>query len=443
METSISSIRSLVEKLKNVKDQKREIPFFYFKNGRKIDYLLKNPLFLIRSSIEYSTPQLTLEELQGIIAARLLEVCGRYFFFHDLTKVNPNDLKALSEMLQSPPSNKIVPFLLNCDDIEPDRYSMNPFRESIISSGQSAFPVASVSLEDLKIDQNFFNKYKGSLLCDYDLEVINRHLKSSGNNYINFIDAVKYEQLEKYSEIFGINLVVGAIRMPLTTLHQENEEGRLHELIRESHRSIESIQKVYKGMGRSIKKRKTMLTVPFSKKGYGSKRAARGKLFFQKSKLEKIKVKYKPSALYPNSIDSKDISFAIAEDSFSIEGEKFEKYKFNQTPSAPQFILYSLLVPENVVIWHGIGVFAASQLVKSFTTIHRAYERGEFLQKKNDSDFKGEKSVPLQINLSPESMWKHPKYNNIDASIACIQDLKKVFKLGMTIEVLSTRKFIR
>jgi len=442
LEISRSSVRSLITKLKSVRDQKRDVPLFYFKNGRKIEYFLNNPLFLIRSSIEYSTPQLTLEEIQGIIAARLLEVCGRYFSFNDLTKVDSNDLKALSEMLQKPPSNKIVPFLLNCDDVEPDRYSMNPFRKSIISSGQSAFPVASVTLEELKIDQNFFNKFKGSLLCDYDLEVINRHLNSSDNNYLDFIDAVKYEQLEKFSEVFGINLEIGAVRMPLTRLRCEKKNGRLHELIRESHQSIDMIQKLYNGMGRSIKKRKTLLTVPFSKKGYGSKRAARGKLFFQNSKLEKIKVKYKPTALYPNSIDPKDVSFAIGEDSFSIDGKKFENYKFNQTPSAPQFVLYSLLVPENVVIWHGIGVYAASQLVKSYTTFHQRYERGELLSKKNEIEFNSRKSVPLQLNLSPESMWKHPKYNNIDASLACIHDLEKIFKLGMKVEILPTREFI-
>ena len=35
--------------------------------------------FFLRSSIEYSNPQLTVEEVQGIIGLRLLEAFGNYF----------------------------------------------------------------------------------------------------------------------------------------------------------------------------------------------------------------------------------------------------------------------------------------------------------------------------------------------------------------------------
>ena len=44
-------------------------------------------------------------------------------------------------------------------------------------------------------------------------------------------------------------------------------------------------------MGRSMTKRTTLLTIPHSKKGYGSKRAARGKLHFEDGELVDVTVK--------------------------------------------------------------------------------------------------------------------------------------------------------
>ena len=89
--------------------------------------------FFLRSSIEYTNPQLTVEELQGIIAARLLEVCGNYMLDNDISQLQPGDLDQLCELLEQPPVSNIVSFLLNTDDVEPDRYSMNPFKESIVT----------------------------------------------------------------------------------------------------------------------------------------------------------------------------------------------------------------------------------------------------------------------------------------------------------------------
>jgi hypothetical protein len=50
-------------------NEKREFSFFQFKNGKKHEIKLSGKHFFLRSSVEYSNPQLTVEEVQGIIAA--------------------------------------------------------------------------------------------------------------------------------------------------------------------------------------------------------------------------------------------------------------------------------------------------------------------------------------------------------------------------------------
>ena len=65
-----------------------------------------------------------------------------------------------------------------------------------------------------------------------------------------------------------------------------------------------------------MKKRTTLLTVPHSKKGFGSKRAARGKLHFENGKFLDANVKYKTTALYPNAMDPEDIAVAVCDDNF-------------------------------------------------------------------------------------------------------------------------------
>ena len=202
--------------------------------------------------------------------------------------------------------------------------------------------------------------------------MIEHQLAKCRNNYMNLVDAVKYEQLKILSESFGINLLLPTLRMPLTTLKNERTDGLLHHIIRESHKDYEAIEKMYNCMGRSMKKRTTLLTVPHSEKGYASKRAARGRIRFEGTKLKNVQVKYKTSLLYPNGIDPEDISVAEADDEFEIDGDKLIDYDFRETPSSPQFILYSLVSPEQASLWHGIGEFGASQLVKSYTTIHLA-----------------------------------------------------------------------
>ena len=443
LESSRSCIESIMRELARFKgDERRKVRLFYFKNGRKNESTLEGGHFFLRASVEYSNPQLTVEEVQGIVAARLLEVCGNYFDQYGLDEVDGKDVDEICEMLNEPPQGIIVPFLLNTDDIEPDRYSMNPLKESIVNSGQSAFPSASVKTEGLEIDQEFVLKYEGSLISRDEVELISRHLETCNNNYMDMVDVVKYEQLENLSESFRINLCLNLMRMPLTVLGKETTDGLLHDIIMESHRDYESIKRIYNCMGRSMKKRTTLLTFPHSEKGYGSKRAARGKIYFEDTKLKSVKVTYRTTLLYPNGIDSDDVSAAVADDRFTVKGDRLTNYNFIETPSSPQFILYSLGSPEDAIIWHGIGSFAASQLVRSYTSTHVAYTR-DLLFRNLKEEYRITAKIPLQFNLVAKNMWAHPIHDNIDASVGCVKNLKDLAKMGMKLECLSTDKYVR
>jgi hypothetical protein len=445
LESSQPCIRAIVQRLHSFKeDEERKVEMIYRKNDQMTEVVLDGPYFFLRSSVEYSNPQLTVEEVQGIVVARLLEVCGNYFNNYSNDEYDRYDLDEICEWLSNPPLGKIVSFLLNTDDIEPDRYSMNPLKTSIMKSGQSAYPVASVKTEELKIDTKFMEKYKGSLISKDEGELIKRHLETDNNNYMDMVDAIKYEQLKDLSNIFGINLCLPSIRMPLTVLKKEKTDGLLHHIIKESHKDYDSIQRIYNFMGRSMKKRTTLLTVPHSNKGYGSKRSAKGKILFQGTKLKSVKITYRTKPLYPNAIDPNDISIAKADDHFVIEGDKLTNYKFCETPSSPQFILYSLGSPEDAVIWHGIGAFGALQLVKSYTSTRSKYAKDlsiSNLKKRHEITPK----IPLQFNLIPKNMWVHPVqvHDNIDTSIGCIENLEDLAKMGMKLEVLPTHEYIR
>ena len=182
---------------------------------------------------------------------------------------------------------------------------------------------------------------------------------------------------------FGIDLSLPALRMPLTTLKAETKDGMLHHVISETHKDFEAVKQAYECMGRSITKRTTLLTVPHSKLGYGSKRAARGKLRFNNSgtKLENVTVTYKPTKLYPNAMDPEDVSIADANDSFVVTGEKLADYSFAETPSSPQFFLYSMGSPENAALWHGVGAFAAPQLLQSYSSARAACREGRLIRR--------------------------------------------------------------
>jgi hypothetical protein len=435
------SVKVLVEKLNSFKEEKhsRHVTLFRFVNDDKVNVEFEGDRFFLRSSVEYSNPQLTVEELQGIVGARLLEVCGNYFGAYGLHEPNGSDVVQLCEMLKKPPEGCIVPFLLNTDDVEPDRYSMNPLKNSIVASGQSAFPAAYVKTDQLKVDEAFVKKYEGTLISQGEAELIGSSLKSAKGSYLDFVDSVKYKQLWEMSEFFGMNLSICALRMPLSTLQAERKDGLLHYIISESHRDYEAIQQAYSCMGRSMTKRTTLLTVPHSKKGYGSKRAARGKIHFEDGKLKEVVVKFKTTKLYPNGIDPPDVAVAEADDSFTVAGEKLANYSFSETPSSPQFFLYSLGSPEDAAVWHGVGAFSSPQLLQSYSSVRAACREGKLIKNFNQKYYI-KTEVPLQFNLAPAGMWGHPVHRNIDASIGTVEKLSDLVRRGMKLEYLSAFK---
>jgi hypothetical protein len=435
-------IKPVVEKLTNWGDVNASKPasFFRFKDNQRMYSTFDGSHFFLRSSVEYSNPQLTVEEVQGVIAARLLEVCGNYFHEKGLQEPDAGDILELCEKLRNPTQGRIIAFLLNTDDVEPDRYSMNPLKQSIVKSGQSAFPAANVKTDCLRVDEQFVSKYDGTLISRGEAELINAHLLNSNGSYLDFSDSVKYAQFEKLSNVFGIDLALPALRMPLTTLKAEMKGGILHHIISETHKDFEAVKQAYECMGRSITKRTTLLTIPHSKLGYGSKRAARGKLRFKNSgtKLENVTVTYKPTKLYPNAIDPEDVSIADASDSFVVTGEKLADYSFAETPSSPQFFLYSMGSPENASLWHGVGAFAASQLLQSYSSARAACREGRMIKGLQEYGVRPE--TPMQLNLSTDCMWVHPTHRNIDASIGCVENPADLAAMGMKIEHLSKYK---
>ena len=438
LETSWSCVKELVARLQTHGQERSRKPlsFFRFKTGRRENVTFDKNHFFIRGSIEYSNPQLTVEEVQGTIGARLLEACSNYFKGYGLHKPDARDLSQLCELLKKPSEGPAVAFLLNTDDIEADRYSLNPLRRSIVESGQSAFSVAYVKTDLLYLDPQFMKKYEGTLVSRDEAELVSTCLNARTGSYLDLIDSVKYEQLGKYSEAFGVDLSLPALRMPIETLKKEGKEGLLHCLIQQIHKDYDTISQAYSCMGRSMAKRTTLLTVPHSKKGYGSKRAARGRLHFEGARLLTADVKYKNTLLYPNSVDPNDVSIAQAEDEFSVSGEKLADYDFRETPSSPQFFIYSLGSPENAVLLHGIGVYAAPKLLQSYMSFHEAVRKGDMIKCLAGRHTVTEE-VPLQFNLSPGDMWVHPKHRNIDASLGTVGDLSDLVRLGMKIESVS------
>jgi hypothetical protein len=434
-------VDALVTRLVRFRGRGYRLNLYQFEQERPRRYELTDDHLFIRASVEYSNPQLTVEEVQGILAARLLEVCGNYFATEGVRTPDRHDVDALREALSNPPRSTALAFLLNTDDVEPDRYSMNPLKRSILDSGQSAFPALSVKVDDLRIDPRFMEKYAGSLISPEEAEAIERH-RGRCDTYLDMVDAVKYEYLRDLSDVFGVDLCLPSLRMPLTVLGQETPDAFLHYVIKESHYDRDAVRRIYRCMGRSMKNRTTLLTVPHSHEGYGSKRAARGRLYFDGKRLTRIKMSYRTRPLYPNAIDPQDVSPAIANDAFELPGAAFTDYAYRDTPSSPQFILYSLASPEEAVLWHGIGAFGASKLVRSYTTTHQACET-QTLFRALQERYGVAMTVPLQLNLVPKHMWVHPTYDNIDASIGSVSDPMDLAKMGMRLDVLPSDAYTR
>jgi hypothetical protein len=441
LKTSFQTVKVLCEGAAASKGQapNRKVTLFRYIDGKKVSVPFVNERFYLRSSVEYTNPQLTVEEVQGIIGTKMLVAAANYYLQRGLHQPTSDDVTALSELLKKPDEGYIIPFLLNTDDVEADRYSMNPLKQSIVDSGQSAFPVVNITTNGLKIDEAYAKKYDGSMISKKECELITELLRESNDNYLEFCDSLKYIQLKELSAFFGMDLMLYSLRMPLSTLKAENKDGLLHYIISESNHDYNSVEAAYNCMGRSMKNRTTLLTIPHSSKGYGSKRAARGKLHFENDKFLDATVTYKTTPLYPNAMDPEDVAVAVCDDKFTVAGEKFSDYSYLAMPSSPQFFLYSMASPEDATMWHGVGAWGASALLQSYVNARSACREGKLLKDLNQK-YNLNIQIPLQFNLAPEGLWSHPIHRNVDASIGSVEDLPDLAHRGMRLEYLSAFK---
>ncbi len=433
--SSKDSIEAISKAITSSDASHRGRVFFHsYGSSDKKEISFDGSCFFLRTSIEYSSPQLTLEEFEGLITARLLEVC-----VNKLIETNTPDTKDIEEMteaLSGPPSGRVIPFIFETDDVEPDRYSNNPLRSSIVESGQSAFPVATTTTDALKLDSLFLDKYEGSLVSKDEVELVKNSLGIT-HRYVDFVDHVKLEEISRISERYGLELRLPQFRMPLEVLMNEGHQDPLHKLISSCHSNHETIESLYTLMGRSIKKKTSLLTIPHSPKGYGSKRAARGRLYFSDDHLEKISMQYVTTQLYPNMIDYKDLSVAKCDDSFELDGNRFSDYSFKDTPSSPQFVLYTLLSPENASIWHGVGEYSGNEILRSYASLQTGFLNQTILQGLERP--RATRQSPVVLNLEPGKMWKHPTYGNIDGGIGCVTDLSLFFGKEIKVSPISVK----
>ncbi len=220
LKTSFPTVKVLVEGAMASKgiNSNRKVTLFRIVNGKKVSFPFSDERFYLRGSVEYTNPQLTVEDVQGIVGTRLLETCANYFLERGLHEPDSGDVSAIAELLHKPSQGYIVPFLLNTDDVEADRYSINPLKQSIVASGQSAFPAANVKTDQLKVDDAYVKKYDGSLISKGEAELLSEGLRNSNGSYLDFCDSIKYQQLEDLSKFFGMDLSLYALRMPLSTL---------------------------------------------------------------------------------------------------------------------------------------------------------------------------------------------------------------------------------
>jgi hypothetical protein len=410
-------------------------PMFRFEGDQARSFSYPPSAFLLRTSVEYANPQLTLEELQGILLSRLLEASSAFVANHPASTPGPSDLREMLVSLERPPRGPVVPFLLNVDDIEADRYSVNPLRRSIVESGQSGRAVADVRTDGLEVDSAFFRKYSRSLVAPQDLEDIEAHLHGgTSGRYVDFVDATKYEQLRRLSERWGIDLTIPALRMPLSTLAAETPSGSLHRLIAATHKNPESLARIYRLFGRNFDHNRTFLpAVLHGRDGSASKRIAKGQYLMRDGAPSSLRVTYSSGPLYPNEVDREDVAQARATATVEASWEELANFDYRKTPASPQFALYTLFSPAEGAIWHGVGTYAGSQIVRSYTALRHACGAAEPFE----GVFAGCRPDPLQFDLVAESMLRHPDFGNIDASVACVDDLERAVLGSTELRVLS------
>ena len=81
LRSSMSPVKVLVDKLAAFKSEPhaKNVTLFRYENGRKVSVQFTGNQFFLRGSVEYTNPQLTVEEVQGIVGTRLLEASANYY----------------------------------------------------------------------------------------------------------------------------------------------------------------------------------------------------------------------------------------------------------------------------------------------------------------------------------------------------------------------------
>src|SRR5512144_2411462 len=90
LKTSFATVKVLVEDVQSFKNHevKRKVELFRYVDGKKVSFQFDDQRYYLRGSVEYTNPQLTVEEVQGIIGTRLLEACANYYCEHGLHQPN-------------------------------------------------------------------------------------------------------------------------------------------------------------------------------------------------------------------------------------------------------------------------------------------------------------------------------------------------------------------
>ena len=442
MEESHEAIRHLYLAARSHKGTDELQPDFYtFEGNQRKPFHAPAGCFFLRTSTEYSNPQLALFDLQGILTSRLLESTACFMLAHDTPDIKPVDYTEVIERLAAPSSGLITPFLLNTDESEPDRYSMNPFRASVVSTGQSAFPSFNVRMNGLSLDHQFVSKYRDTLITEKEAAWIDdARSQFPSDIYIDFIDSVKYQQLTELSKQTGLHLSIPAMRMPLTRMKDSVYGPHLKRIIELEHRDYETLRRIYRLMGRNLRKHKTLLlAVPHSPRGVGSKKAGRGRLNLEGEKLTGITVQYTTTPLYPNEIDPADPAIAQVEEEVHVESSRLLNYDYDHTPSSMQFAIYGMLSPEDAAIWHGIGEFQGEEIVKSYISVHEACIT-EQLFTEVPIPCRG---TPIQFDLDGANLMRHPVHGNTDASIGTVANLGALITKITRLDVLPVENYIR
>src|SRR5512145_3220497 len=81
LQTSFQTVKVLCEGATAAKGQapNRKVTLFQYIKGKKVSVPFEDEHFYLRSSVEYTNPQLTVEEVQGIIGTRLLVTSANYY----------------------------------------------------------------------------------------------------------------------------------------------------------------------------------------------------------------------------------------------------------------------------------------------------------------------------------------------------------------------------